>query len=300
MNKRVFILFYTLILSISFVFNACTSNTVVSSNDSYNTNDEHSSRDGSSSSDESVKSESSYEPISSNESKEDTSLNEAYERDRKIYTDYLLNTRYEGLCICEDAVLETDGVATRMVDLDRNGTYELILSITCYDSGGSRPAQKESLFTITNNVPQLLVSAGDWGGSMGGASLYLVFDTKHECYAIKKASVFRDGGALYSRVASFFTSGTKYEEAEITTETDLYNTTYDYYLNDISKIKSETDIYEESLEAFSVYMLNGAYVTQKEIESVEKRFTNIDYKDFPLDETTYNEPILPWKDIASN
>lgn len=297
MPKRAFVFLFALILTLSFVFGACTPESGESSSVSDNSSAVESSSEPSEASDTSIPFDDETSDVSDNSTSDesveeitiDSKYAEAYERDRKIYTDYLLNTKYKDLGAFDENVTEEFEISSRMIDLDGDGVFELLIKTYSFLCGF-----RTSLLTLKDGKVSVAVSADDGGGSMGGCNLYLVTDTKNDCYAVKMASFFRDRSANWY-YHEFYTLDTYFESPDVKTGHDFYDKRWGDYDETIEEIKGETDLYKETDDAFYTYSLGEKYVRDTEWSEAETRFINIDYVEYAFYKTTYNDPILSFE-----
>ncbi len=308
MSKRIFVFLFAFVLALSFIFGACTPESGESSSVSDNSAAVESSLESSSVSDDSSDTDEVSDTSISDESNESSDISsdesdaeikidpkyaDEYERDRKIYTDYLLNTKYENLGADGEEVTEEFSVKTRMIDLDGDGQFELLIITRSEDWG-----MRVSLLAITDGNPTILITADHFGGSAGGESLVLAFDTKNDCYAVNKHDSFRNGGAATVLSDNYYTVDTKYKKSVLSTETVYFSKDFDLHIEDIERIKSETDLYEENSEYIIVRVIDDEYVTKEDFDSAVSRFIAVDESAYKYHSTAYNEPIISWEDIT--
>ncbi len=315
MSKRIFVLLCAFILATALVFSACSSDSDESSVSSYESNDDRStensdfSENGEDSNGSSAESSPSIETsddtgeessdgnesviIPDDSSVEDNSeipYAETYERDRKIYTDYLLKTNYKEL-IDEDETMSADfSIESLMHDLNNDGVHELLIDIYNPDQDWTH----KTVLTIKNNVPEILIS---YLKCLGSDWINLHYDVKNNHYAICVGS--GEASADFSAISeAYYISDNLYSKPAF----DLY---YELITKNednaelIEEVKNTIGIYEETEDAIIVYKLNGSYVTGAQANEVFSRFEYIDYDDRAYDETSYNNPILSWEERTS-
>ncbi len=232
------------------------------------------------------------EPSTDEPSTEEPAQNDRYERDLQIYTDYLKNGGYKELYLegYTDKDFKKFSIKTKLFDLELNDegddvVYELFISIR-----GVGAENVSALLTIENQAPKVLFRSEHLGGSMGGESLEINWDTQLQKYAVVKTSVFRDGKSAYMATVKYYTAEDNYSNPVPTTYTCGY-TPDSGYDEEIERVKNETNLYVEEEDYFVFYKVDGEYVTKADFEEAALRFDGDSDKIPALTNGSYNTPI---------
>lgn len=222
---------------------------------------------------------------------------EIYQRDRDIYTQYLLKGGsgygfYEPL-ISSDKVQ----ISTCMADLNNDTVYELLIII------GPREtvvAGESVLLGIQGNEVIELVSDHS-GGSMVGGSLKLTYDTIKKKHLLMGSGTIREGiwkSSGYWRVYSGNDEGFSVD-IEITSGSILIegnDNLYDnLYIEQANEIKNQTSLYYEDDGYLHYYQINGEYVSKEKYDDEKNRFVEPIDDAFNLRIGTYETPISSYE-----
>lgn len=183
-------------------------------------------------------------------------------------------------------------IETCLVDINDDGVYELLLSIT--DTGSLEVrgyTNKSFLFGIQNSEVVVLKETFFGGGSMGGYYLKLLYDTKMQ----KNVIVF-DG---YDRLSVFDYYSTfeaySYNSDEVIPyfSANYASFSLDNKYNDeaISNVKKETPLYYQEDYQLYYYQIDEEYVSEAEYEEEIAHFTEPTDSTFVLKEGTVQNPL---------
>lgn len=212
-----------------------------------------------------------------------------YQRDKQIYTNYLLNGGYEEI---GPEYADAYDVKSVMADLESDGTYELLIYLANKDSVGIQgPERTTTLLTIKDGTPVELVSAYHCGGSMGGESMYITLDTDNNRLGVQRVGLFK-GGYDYSLCAQdVFVADNNYSEpivelctVRIYEESNIYN-------EDIENIKAQTDLHYVKDGFFCYYTIDGEFVYDQNHLDESSIYENQTEGEYALKEATYSQPI---------
>ena len=161
-----------------------------------------------------------------------------------------------------------------MIDINEDGTYELVLRI--FDNDWHSSA--EFLYSIQDGKVVTLTQEGLSGGSAGGTEILIKYDNTEKRHTVFIEGHGRDGYALWygwERPVEYdgktFSKDNLYQSESYSTEQDSY------YKDEIDKIKSETSLHyiDEENQRLLVYKLNDVYISQEDYDkAITNRFTN--------------------------
>lgn len=215
-----------------------------------------------------------------------------YQRDLQIYTDYLKNGGYTQLYLegYKDDDIKDFAIKTKLFDLELNdenpdAVYELFISIR-----GLGAENVSALLTIEKGTPKVMFRTEHWGGSMGGESLEINWDTQLQKYAMVTTSAFRDGKSAHMATVKYYTAEDNYSTPVTTTYTSGF-TSDSGYDEEIERVKSETSLYVEEDDYLAFYKVNGEYVTEADFEKAALRFAEDGEHNIVLTDGSYDTPI---------
>jgi len=219
---------------------------------------------------------------------------ESYQRDREIYTQYLLNGGYDDLMqfgFDKDYI----EISTCMADLNDDETYELLISLARTEFSGSRgsPINTVLLGIQDGSVVKLDLISEDGGGSVGGTYLKLKYDTLTKKHVLVLDGGFRDGIFRGSGFLHVFSSnnGEFSEDMKIERESIFLEGGQSHYLEDAEKIKNETTLHYEDSGFFVWYQIDEEYVSDEEYNTAINRFEDPVDDAYKMKIGTYDEPI---------
>lgn len=235
-----------------------------------------------------------------------------YERDRRIYTEYLLNGGYEEI-IEGNGWLNRAGVKSSktvvkscMADLDGDGVHELLISLEDRSSEGIRGWHTVSavLGIGDDDTVRLLLTAFNGGGSMGGEFLRPAYDTQAERYYPVVSYWYQDspgrtirGDVVWTGSAASYSVGFDLKKERIALSGN--SVTDQYLLQRINEIKGRTSLYEYVDEygssVFCCYTLDDAFISRAQYDAQVQRYTGLgDYQE-PSD-PAYQFRTCSWRD----
>ena len=242
---------------------------------------------------------------------------DGYERDRKIYTEYLLNGGYEEI-IEVNGWLNRSGVKSSktvvnscLADLDGDGVHELLIRLEDRSYDGVRGWHTVSavLGIDDDGAVRILLTAFNGGGSMGGEFLRLAYDNAEERYYPVVTAWYQEmAGAHAIRTDAVWTgSAVSYsvgfdlamERVALTGN----SVTDQYLLQRINTVKSQTALYEYVTEngssVFCCYTLDGAFISRAQYDAYVRSYPGLgDYSepsdpDYQYRTCTWRVPIAP-------
>ena len=206
-----------------------------------------------------------------------------------IYTQYLLAGGYHDILEDETSEEYLD-ISTCLIDIDKDGVSELLISLTDTQWSGPRGyASTSALLTIKNKTVKKLLSAYYGGGSMGGDALVLKYDQLENQYVIALDGYFRDGVNAGQSYLDVYSSNTFAKEFAL--ESWYYSFYAGYYDAEIAKVRKQTDLYNEDGTNFYFYKVNDEYVSKDEFDELSNRFADPVDSSYQMYSGTYYAPI---------
>jgi len=217
-----------------------------------------------------------------------------YNKDRDIYTQYLLNGGYEFLFLGFDK--NNLEIASCMVDINNDGTYELLISLTNTEYPGPRGYPNVTvLLGIENDTVKTFVSSEFGGGTMGGDYLEIKYDTQEMKHILALDGHIRDGNMqtwtyhnFYSYSGGTFDISIKMGRCHIIMESGIPD-----YEDQITAVRNETPFHYEGdfgWHYFYYHTINGEYVSEEEYNAYGRFIEPVDDA-YKLHPGTYNNPI---------
>ena len=221
------------------------------------------------------------------------SYSERRKQDREIYTQYLTNGGYDELLEYGNDKNYIE-ISTCLVDLNADGTYELLISLMETEFSGPRGyPTTTALLSIQEDTVKIIARGYSGGGSIGGDFLELKYDTQEKCHVLVLEGLFRVGSDanfgyshIYSSDGNSFDVSTKIERNYYSYSNDVT-----WYEDDINKIKTETTLYYEEDDIFTYYQIDGEYVSKDEYEAINGRFIDPIQDIYKWHSGTYENPI---------
>ena len=223
----------------------------------------------------------------------DNFLNEHRQTEQEMYIRYLINGGYDEL-IEYDFDRNNMEISSCLVDLDNDGTHELLLSLTETESIGPRGyPTATALLGIQEGAVKILERGYSGGGTMGGDFLELKYDTQENIHVLVLDGLLRDGMFRNSGYLHIYSSdnGTFNENIKIEREAVLIDQGLPYYLEEAESIKSETALHYDDEGFFVWYVIDGQYASEAEYEAMNNRFVNPIDDAYKWQSCTYENPI---------
>ena len=207
----------------------------------------------------------------------------------EIYTRWLLEGGYAELMEYEakEKYLE---ISTCLIDIDRDGTEELLISLANKEFLGVRGYPiHAALLDIQDNTVKIIHQAYYTGGSMGGDYLNLKYDQKEQRYVVAASGLFRDG--VYASFYYMDIFSENQQKVDWAISTNSYNMSQNTYAKEIDAIRSETDLFYEAEDEIRVYKINDQYVSDTEYAAMTDRFIDPVDPAYQMKPGTYQNPI---------
>lgn len=181
-------------------------------------------------------------------------------------------------------------VSSCLADIDGDGVQELLLEVT--PTGYSGPGGYETFTALLdqdNGTPVVRQKAYYGGGTGGGDYLGIRYDTQ------EKKSVLVLDGSMRDGVSAGESYLIVYDAAMQNTLYDIHYEQYvddDYmgYGNEVARIRSETDLYQEKDGMVCAYKLNGQYISEADYNAWIARFSDSPYE---LKPASVSQPVAP-------
>ena len=213
---------------------------------------------------------------------------------RKIYTQYLLNGGYEALL--EDGFADQDllEISTCLVDINDDGAFELLLSITNTEFSGPRGYPTNTFMLCIQAMEVKMLASGYYsGGTMGGESLEFRYDGQRNEHVLVADGLYRNGTMQYGAFLKVY----GYADGEMTvcmTIAENYLSTdsaFSLFGEEADAIRKVTDLYDEEDGDFYYYKIDNNYVTKEEYTAACERFNTPTDGAYQLQPGTYENPI---------
>lgn len=218
-----------------------------------------------------------------------------YDGDLKMYSDYLLGGKLD--TIISENYLEDPSLHYCLIDMNEDGTYELLLSLANTKNPGPRGyASIDYLFGIVNGRVTELKYEYNGGGTMGGSGLSIKYDEVKSRHTVVTTGLFRDGiWAGFGVFAAYEYDGSEvssYINAESTyLNLDEGSHAAESYADIINEVKSSNSYYKEDDTSFYCYELDGRYVSEDDYNKATKRFIEPEDSRFIMKEGTVEDPF---------
>lgn len=236
----------------------------------------------------SEESEPAADSVSDDETEEIIISDEDREAQIAKYNAFLTGGGYDEILSRTDAdewnfeIVQSD-ITSYLADLDNDGIYEVLLK---FNGIGH-------IYTYLDIVDDDVVhiqSAAYSGGMAGGDFLYIANDTENNTNVLIYDAHTREGSIRSHTINYVY---------DLTNRLEMLNYENYYYEllyaeeneNEISSIKNETDLYEETENAFICYKIDGEYVSKQEYTSITERFEIIDDEELEMVPGTYRVPV---------
>lgn len=215
----------------------------------------------------------------------------------ELYTQYLLNGGYEEVLRRHEMSLNFVDpdylkVYSVLMDIDGDGTREALVSLTDTKFSGPRGyASVSALLDIQSSTVTPVLSAFYSGGSMGGDDLLIKYDTDAQMYVVVLDGYFRDGAE--ASVSSFDVYNHHWEldhRAEYS-YFRLVEGKSPWYEEMVTEIREETNLYEQTEDAFFAYTINNEYVTNEDYENFLSRFVEPNESAYQIYDGSYDVPF---------
>ncbi|MCL2164230.1 MAG: copper amine oxidase N-terminal domain-containing protein [Oscillospiraceae bacterium] len=231
--------------------------------------------------------------------KSNVSRSEEFQRDREIYTQFLLAGGYDAII---SASSDTDWgsieIESCMVDLDNDGTHELLISLMDTDLLGVWGYPTNTAFlSIRDGKAEILVRGISGGGTMGGDFLLFKYDSLSKKHALVLDGVLRDGYYRYTGYTYVYSFANGESRDELSYIIEYINTQektdgFAEYLDEADKIRNETSLYYEEGDDFYYYIIDDQIVSKDEYSALVKRFVDVTDDSYTLKPGSYDNPIL--------
>lgn len=208
-----------------------------------------------------------------------------------VYTQYLKNGGYEKFDSYEYADSISDlTLSTCLVDIDNNGTSELLVCIESDNFGVRGPEQTYELLTINNGKVRTAIHAFYGGGSGGGEILRFKYDNRAGKYAVAKETDTRNGAMEIYLDNEYYYSDNGFSSPSETLSQGIFDP--QFMASAVETIKGETDLWEtDDSGIFRYYKCNGNYISAEEYTSEYDNYTDVSDGKFALVEATFEKPI---------
>ncbi len=229
------------------------------------------------------------------------SAEECYLRDAKIYTKHLLGGALDEY-IEYMGTNETDNLEIQscLFDFNQDKSYELLLTVTG-ELGIRGPLTSTVFLAIKDEKVEVISEAAYSGGSMGGDSLELVYDTEASEHVLLYFSIGRDGSYYQSATRKICT----YDGSEMVTlkTFDILSvdgeSEYTSYEKEANEIKQKTDLYTQDGVYVRCYEIDGEYVSEQDYNKNLDIYVAPEDEDYKMKPGTYDNPLnLSEEDLA--
>ena len=246
------------------------------------------------------------EPVPLTEPAAETETESAAPSERQLYTDYLTGGGYDELLYDYDDPEATFRAESCLADINDDGTKELLLHITNTTSLGLRgyPAVT-CLLGVQNGEVEMLGVAFYGAGSGGGDYLFIRYDTVEKKHVLEYEEFARDGmfsntmAHYYFDVRERDTEGKRYGtagEGNVVYKTahtlrSSFYATEGAYASEAEKIMRETTLYREEDGIVTVYLYDGAYISEAEYDAMRDRFVEPTDPAYQMKPVTLQNPV---------
>ena len=234
---------------------------------------------------------------------------EAKSNEAEVYTAYLLGGGYDEIMPDRDDPESDVEVDTCLVDVDGDGTKELLIRMMDREMGGPAGAYTESaLLGIRGGKTEILAKATSYGGTGGGCFLHLDYDTVEKQHVLVYDSYFRDGIFATGWTQYYLDTHTEHggkqglglnEEGgfKFGVSHTLSERVFSrqYYEEEAEKITKETDQYviDDEMNSVTAYLLDDKYISEAEWNAFNDRFTEATDPAYQLQSAEWDAPIAP-------
>ncbi len=214
-----------------------------------------------------------------------------YARDAKIYTEYLTGGALDDMI---DEYMDKNYVEIEscMADFNSDNIHELIISRKYTEYPGVMGYDTFYLiFTIKNGKVECIGESYYGGGSGGGNSVAVKYDTVEKKHILFGTEFIRDGAWAndYSETAYSFDG--KQLSGYFDTTARFRSNEIEWYAEDIEKVKKESSFYYEEDVGLYYYKINGNYATKEEYNAAKSRFTDPTDSKYQMKKGTYSNPL---------
>ena len=225
-----------------------------------------------------------------------------YDRDRAIYTRYLVDGGYRQLISTAESEL-IDGLFTdssvwqisaAMADVNNDRRYELILQIADTQMSGPAGYSTVSFLLGIEDVDQVVKyqEAYYTGGTMLGSLIYFRTDHEQEKTVAVLNDAYKEGVYRHESTSSVFSE-------DLTTPDVVYSAYYyavmdgfDMYDDELERIQNETEYYYyPEPSTLACYQIDGQYVPEETYEAVSENYVYSEDMIPQLETGTYDDPI---------
>lgn len=205
----------------------------------------------------------------------------------ELYREYLTGGGYEKAISYYNESPSDFKIESCFVDLDEDGTRELLLQITNTEALGPRGyGTYYLLLGLSGEKVVPLAFCTDGGGSGGGSYLSIVYDTQTQKHVLLLTDSFRAGiFSTYYGLTAFDASKREKAFSEIDSEFDTTDVAFkkmlsvtreycasEYYSDDIERIRQETDLYSMEEDGLVCWKSNDKYISESEYNKLTARF----------------------------
>ena len=222
---------------------------------------------------------------------EPNAVDTSFERDKKIYTEYLISEGFDGFLANPNANT-IHSLSSAMYDFDYNGVYELFLKVIVEATGYNYGQYTDYfIYTIRNGDVTQLLNIRDNNGTWMGASMGIAVDSDTGKPVICATEWDRQGVEYYSSNTLVYSiqNGTVIETAKKNATQILTITDNSSYKSMMNTVRKETNLFVvENGYDFLFFKIDGKYVSQADYNA---RFTDPTDEDLLLKEGTIDNPI---------
>jgi len=218
-----------------------------------------------------------------------------YQKNYDMYTKYLTSGELDSMIDYRDK--DYIEIESCMIDMNDDGTYELLLKLTNTEYMGPRGYEMMSYILGIKDDKVFRVSEVNYGGgTMGGEYYYINYDTVTKRHVVILDSLFRDGIyqsnhniEAYSYDGSAISPYLTMYYRSLTLDKDFYDG--EFIDKVTSEVKAETKLWVEADGYFYYYQKNDEYVSKEDYNSELERFTDPKTDDFEMQSGTYSSPL---------
>lgn len=227
-----------------------------------------------------------YTP-SSEPSQDTPAVKDMYDENAQLYNEFIKNG---GVGDISDPYLEFKSC---LIDMNNDGTYELVLEITNTEYPGAFGYGSMSyVYGIQNQSVVLLKEVEYGGGTGGGDKIYVKYDNVTKKHSVYIDSLARDGAwaSTYAVILLEYDGNQiiekeKYERSHYSLESE----TYKPY---VEKVKQETNLYVMETYSLTYFAHNGKYISEDEFENnTTNRFTEPTDSKYETKTSTADNPL---------
>jgi hypothetical protein len=204
---------------------------------------------------------------------------------RSLYTGYLTNGGYKELT--GETVTTAWSIETQLIDLDQDGTDELLIQLMDQNSLGPRGYPSHTaLLAIRNGQVTVVTKAYSGGGSIGGERLRLHQNEMEGRAMLAFERDTHDGQSAYGYYFELY----DYANGSLTTRFTSLEAYYymPVYQESVDEIKAQTDVYSIQDDIFFYWMIDDSYVTE---ENYNAAMSPYPLYPFPMTAGKLNTPL---------